>query len=207
LLPDISWGAGTNGDFKDLNRNRFDAGKLDFISYSAHPQVHAVDDRTLIENIDGLRETGNSASLLYPVKAIEINPLTMHNRKGKKPEPRQKTELAALWAFGALRAVAEGNIKSVTIFDMSGENGIMADDGNPHPVYYALQKIMRFRNHEVVELTNTEPLLVDAMLFTNESSTTLLLVNYTDDLQTVKYGRNEFQIPPMQLYEVNLSGT
>ena len=98
-------------------------------------------------------------------------------------------------------------INSITLFETVGENGILSHDGTPYPVYTILEKVLRFRNHEMVELKNTEPLLIDALLFTNDSSTTLLMVNYTDDLQTVKYGRNEFQVPPLQLYEVNLSGT
>lgn len=207
LLPAVKWGAGTNGDFKDVNRNRFDAAHLDFISYTAHPQVHAFDDRTLVENIDGLRETGKSARLIYPGQAIHVCPITLQKRKGRNPDPRQKTDMAALWAFGALRAASEGKINSVTLFETTGNNGILSQDGKPYPVYSILEKVLHFRNHKMVELKNTEPLLIDAMLFTNDSSTTLLLINYTDDLQTVKYGRNEFQVPPMQLHEVNLSGT
>jgi hypothetical protein len=207
MIPAVKWGAGTNGDFKDINRNRFDAAQLDFISYSAHPQVHAVDDRTLIENIDGLRETGNSARLIYPGQAAHICPVTLQKRNATSPDPRQKTDLAALWTFGALRAASEAKINSITLFETTGDNGILSREGKPYPVYSIFEKVLRFRNHEMVELKNSEPLLVDAMLFTNDSSTTLLLINYTDDLQTVKYSRNEFQVPPMQLYEVNLSGT
>jgi D-apionolactonase len=206
-LPGVKWGGGTLGDFKDLNRNRFDSRSLDFISYSAHPQVHAFDDRTLIENIDGLRETGSSASVIYPKQAIHLCPVTLQKRSVTKPDPRQKTECAALWAFGALRAAAEGKALSITLFEATGPMGIISDDGRPYPVFSILEKVVRFRNHQMVVLNNAEPLLVDAMLFTSDSSTTLLLINYTDDLQTVRYGRNEFQVPPMQLHEVNLSGT
>ena len=206
-LPGVRWGAGTLGDFKDLNRNRFESNSLDFISYAAHPQVHAFDDRTLIENIDGLRETGSSASQIYPKQAIHLCPVTLQKRTVNKPDQRQKTECAALWSFGALRAAAEGKVSSVTLFEATGPMGIISDDGKTYPVFSTLDKVMRFRNHQMVVLKNAEPLLVDAMLFTSDSSTTLLLINYTDDLQTVRYGRNEFQVPPMQLYEVNLSGT
>lgn len=206
-LPEVKLGAGTGGDYKEVNRNRFDASGLDFVSYSANPQVHATDDRTLIENIEGLRETGKSAALLYPHQSIHICPIMLQSRSIKKPDPRQETDLAALWAFGALRATSEGKVSSITLFDITGGSGILSAEGEPFPVYSILEKVLRFRNHEMVILNNSEPLLVDAMLFTNDSSTTLMIANYTDDLQTVKYGRNEFQVPPMQVYEVNLSGT
>jgi D-apionolactonase len=207
ILPGINWGAGTSGDFKDINRNRFDATSADFISYSAHPQVHAFDDRTLVENIDGIRETGSSAALLYPGKFIHISPVTLRRRSSQTSDVRQKTDLAALWAFGALRSASEGKVFELSLFETIGDNGIMSQEGKPYPLYAMLEKVLRFRNHELLVLKNSEPLLIDAMLFTNDSSTTLLLINYTDDLQTVRYGKNEFQVPPMQLYEVNLSGT
>jgi D-apionolactonase len=206
-LPDVKFGAGTEGDFKEVNRNRFDATGIDFISYSANPQVHAVDDRTLIENIDGLRETGKSAALLFNGQAIHITPITLQSRSVRKPDPRQKTDLAALWTLGALRATSEGKVSSITLFETFGDSGIVSPDGEPFPVYFMLERVLRFRNHEIVILTNSEPLLIDAMLFTDDSSTTLMIANYTDDLQTVKYGRNEFQVPPLQVYEINLSGT
>jgi D-apionolactonase len=206
-LPNADFGVGTAGDFKELNRSRIDATGLDFVSYSANPQVHAVDDRTLIENIDGLRETGLSAALLYPNQQIQICPLRLQDRSIKKPDPRQKADFAALWTFGALRAISEGNIASVTLFETTGDNGLLSNESNPYPVYFILEKVSRFRNHEMVLLNNSEPLLIDAMLFTSDSSTTLMIANYTDDLQTVRYGRNEFQVPPLQVYEVNLSGT
>jgi D-apionolactonase len=206
-LPEVKFGAGTAGDFKDVNRNRFDASGLDFVSYSANPQVHATDDRTLIENIEGLRETGKSGALLFPHQSIHICPILLQSRSIKKADPRQETDLAALWAFGALRATSEGKVSAITLFDTAGKNGILSSDGKPLPVYSILEKVLRFRNHEMVILNNSEPLLVDAMLFTNDTSTTLMMANYTDDLQTVKYGRNEFQVPPMQVYDVNLSGT
>lgn len=206
LFPTIKLGAGTSGDFKDLNRNRFDASGFDFVSYSAHPQVHAADDRTLIENIDGIRETGRSAGLLYPAKVIHLSPVTLRNPAQQKPDDRQKSDVAGLWTFGALRAAAEGGVSSITLFETIGDNGFVSHDGSPYPVYDILEKVLRFRNHEMIVLRNSEPLLIDAMLFTNDNSTTLMLANYTDDLQTIRYGRNEFQVLPLQVQEVNLSG-
>jgi hypothetical protein len=204
-LPKVKWGAGTNSDFKEINRNRIESTGLDFVTFGAQPQVHATDDRTIIENIAGIRETGISAAQVYPT-SIYISPITLQNPGTLKSDPRQKTEVAALWAFGCLRAAAEGNVTSVTIFETHGDNGIISKESTRFPCYSTLEKVLRFRSHEMVVLQNTEPLLIDAMLFTNDHSTTLLLVNYTDDLQTVKYGRNEFQVLPNQLHEINLSG-
>ncbi|HEY0740914.1 MAG TPA: hypothetical protein VGD40_05600 [Chryseosolibacter sp.] len=206
-LPGIKWGVGTSGDFKDLNRNRFNKGDADFVSYSAHPQVHAFDDRTLIENIDGLRETGDSSSIIYPKAEIHLCPITLQKRSWDKADPRQTSDLAALWTFGAIRAIAEAKVRSATLFETTGQNGLLSNAGQPYPITEMLQKLLRFKNHEMIVLKNNEPLLADAMLFSNDSSTTLLLVNYTDDLQVVRYGRNEFQVPPLQLIEINLSGT
>ncbi len=203
----LQWGAGTSGDFKDLNRNRFDARNADFISFSAHPQVHAFDDRTILENKDGLCETGRSAASIYPGKQIHISPVTLQKRSIEKADVRQKTDLAALWAFGALRAASEAHVSAITLYASHGRNGIVSNDGKPYPALSLLGKVTRFKNHDMIVLSNSEPLLADAMLFTSESSTTLLMVNYTDDLQTIRYGRNEFQVPPLQLIEVNLSGT
>ena len=40
--PGLLIGGGTDDNFAELNRNRFDFGLVDFVSYSINPQVHAL---------------------------------------------------------------------------------------------------------------------------------------------------------------------
>jgi D-apionolactonase len=200
-------GAGTDSHFKEINRNRIASDVIDFVSFAAFPQVHAKDDRTIIENIDGLRETGASGAMLYPGKPIHISPLTFQTRDAKQEDPRLQTQFGALWAFGCIRAAAEGRIASISLLEGRGNNGLVSQEGTGYPVHHVLEKLLRFRKHDMIVLKNSEPLLIDAMLLSNDSSTTLFLVNYTDDLQTVRYGKNIFQVSPNNLLEVNLSGT
>lgn len=204
-LSGVAIGVGTNSDYKEINRNRVNISGVDFVSYAAHPQVHAKDDKTLIENIDGLRETGRACKIIYPDTQVHIGPLTIHPKKSREIDERQHEDFAALWTFGCLRAASEARVDLISLFDVTGIHGIMEKSGAPYPVSKMLQKILAYSGHDLVMLSNSEPLLVDAMLFTNESSTTLFLINYTDDLQIVQYGRNEFQVSPNAIQEINLS--
>jgi hypothetical protein len=54
-LPKIQIGAGSNYNFNEINKNRFQPEALDFVSFSMDPQEHASDDLTILENTEAQR--------------------------------------------------------------------------------------------------------------------------------------------------------
>ena len=60
-FPGLKTGCGTNANFAQLNRNRPGSIHNDYICYSIHPQEHATDNTTLVENLQAQGYTVESA--------------------------------------------------------------------------------------------------------------------------------------------------
>src|SRR5690349_9285559 len=60
-FPRTLFGAGTNHNFNELNKERFRPDNLDFISFAMDPQEHAADDLTILENAATLEDLVGSA--------------------------------------------------------------------------------------------------------------------------------------------------
>jgi hypothetical protein len=217
-LPKVLWGAGTNYNFNDLNKDRIDLRDLDFVCYSLHPQEHVFDDLSLIENLEGQTETAKSARHIYPGKAVYGSPVTLKKRfnpaakdparvaltEAQKQDPRQHTSFGARWLAGSLRAFTEGQANSVTYFQTAGKQGIVSETGQPYPVYNLLVDLLPFRNHDLILLKNTHPMLVDALLFDNIKERTLWLINHSDEDQTVQFENKMIQLSPHEINQLRL---
>lgn len=154
LFPGVKLGAGTDANFTELNRNRFDPHHLDFISYAIHPQEHAFDNQSLIESLEGQQDTVLSARKLYPLQEIHISPLTLRKRfnpyctdpsarimkNSQKADPRQKTAFGAEWAINSLHNLKTAGVTSVTLFQTIGNQGLISNKEAMYPIYTTLLK-------------------------------------------------------------------
>ncbi|NLG19363.1 MAG: hypothetical protein GX556_18740 [Fibrobacter sp.] len=144
--PSAQIGSGTDSYFVEVNRSHPDTGLLDFLCYSANPQVHTTDNAAVMENLPGLAETLRTASLFQGKAHLSISPITLYPRK--KPDlpmkaggadPRQKGLFCAAWTLGSLMYCIEGSAASLTYFESTGPAGLMPSDGSSvYPVYHVL---------------------------------------------------------------------
>ena len=155
-LQDTQIGAGTDYNFTELNRNRFLANTLDFISFSIDPQEHAFDDLSLFENIEAQLDVVKSAQQMYKGVPIHISPLTLRRRYNPytksedkrvltnegKSDPRQPMDFTAAWTMKSLNQLASAGVHAVTLYQTVGKQGIMSIDGQPYPVYLALRDLL-----------------------------------------------------------------
>lgn len=210
ILPKVLWGAGTDGNFVDLNRNRFQPETLDFVSYSVYPQVHAFDDTTMFENIEGQAHSARTAKDVYPDCELHISPVTLKKRTGSNEQRfdlRLLTSFAALWTFGSLRALSEEGVASATYYQSAGKQGIVAEQREPFPVYELLSRILPFRNKDIMVLDNPHPLLVDAILFDGEKTSMLWMANYTAAPQRVLIADRAFTLSPGEIRSERLNSS
>jgi D-apionolactonase len=149
LLPGMAVGGGTDYNFTELNRNRFDATPLDFVTFAIHPQEHAFDDLSLMETLEAQRDVVLSARHLYPNKLILISPLTLRKRynpytknptvqvltNDQKSDSRQTTPFAAHWAEKSIQQLSQAGVCSITLFQSVGQQGILTAAGELYPVY------------------------------------------------------------------------
>lgn len=150
-LPNTKIGVGTDHNFTELNRNRFDVGEADFVSFSFDPQEHAFDDLSLLENTETVQYSVASAENLYG-KPVHLSFIALRKRSNpyatnpvdfvlpleKQIDSRQKTNFAKVWTAKVLEHLSLTNVVSVTMFRTVGELGIMNEEGEEYPVFEAL---------------------------------------------------------------------
>lgn len=151
-LPGVLLGGGTDGNFVELNRHRFDFGLVDFLTYSINPQVHAFDDQTLLENVAAQADTVCSARALSGGKPIHISPVTLRPRynpdalsggvrDAPPADPRLLTDFGAEWTRRSLQTLLQAGAASVTYYETHGPRGLV----NGAEVYPVLDVFKRIR--------------------------------------------------------------
>lgn len=154
LLPAVKLGGGTDSNFVDLNRHRFNFDQVDFVTYSVNPQVHAFDDQTLMENTEAQADTVRSARQLSGNKPVHVSPVTLlprfnpaaasadvispSGRSLPPVDPRHKTEFGAEWTRRSLKALSEAGAESITYYETHGPRGLV--NGEEHYPVFAVFK-------------------------------------------------------------------
>lgn len=133
ILPDVLVGYGSDAYFTEVNRERPQNELFDFVSFPSHPQAHANDTRTIIENL------GTGPDIIATIrsftdKPIYVSPLTISRRRNpdaRNPgastdsvaDPRQQTWLGVAWTLLCLHSL--GGAERVTMYQTTGEKGIL----------------------------------------------------------------------------------
>lgn len=212
--PDVTLGAGTDAYFAELNRGHL-AKSLELLCYSVNPQVHASDNLTLIENLEGLEQTVESARLIGKDHPLAIGPVTLRprfnpNATGHEPETlpgdlparvdsRQLSLFGAGWTLGSLKALAKPGVDSLTYYETTGRLGVMEREKDPplhrsfpsmpgwvFPLYHVLADAGEFAGGGVLPWTSGNDLVVEGIGLTKKGKTRILLANLTDQRQKVR---------------------
>lgn len=209
-LPNVLFGVGTNYNYNEINKNRFRAGDADYISFSMDPQEHAADDRTLLENTETPAHLVNSARAIYgPDKQIHLSPLTLRRRfnpyatnpedlyidESQKADPRQQHAFAAVWTFAGICSLVKGNAAACTLFQTIGNQGIIAADGNPYPVYAVIKAFSPFQQKRVDVLESSDPHAVQGIVLDGQ---VLGLANLTQEERMVRWNGTDFALQPWE---------
>ncbi len=212
-LPGVPIAGGTNLFFAELNRSRPNPSGLDAVAYSINPQVHASDERSLIENLEAQCDTVLTARTFCGALPLVVSPVTLKPRfnpeaVGPEPAPqagelpsavdsRQMSLFAAAWTLGSIKQLAEGGAASVTYYETTGWRGIKETDGgcpNPElflsapglvfPVYHVFADIADLKTAELIACSSADPLRVQGLALSTDGSVHLLVANLTPEAQT-----------------------
>jgi hypothetical protein len=203
-FPSSKIGGGTTGFFAELNRNRIMSGDLDFISYSVTPQVHAFDNTTLVENLNGQSDTVRSAKEFAGNKKIQIHPVTLKMQsnptatsteanKADQLDERQMSLFGAGWTLGSIKHLTEAGVEAVTFYQTLGEKGIIQGDSSPNnpeiyqvekgavfPVYYVFNELLRHKKGSVIASISSHPSEFEGMVLEENGKKRFFIANYTD---------------------------
>ena len=163
LGEDLPYSAGTDLYFTELNREAPDASGLEWIAFSMNPQVHAFDDRTLMQNTathgliaeaarDLVDRNGPDESVRIAIGPITLRP--RYNPNATDPssdvsntalpssvDERQRDWRAAAWMALSLRTLAAVDaVDAVTYFEALGWRGLREwDAGSQDPDAFGSQ--------------------------------------------------------------------
>ena len=168
LHPSLCIGGGTRNHFVDINRRRPPVDLIDAVCYSAHPQVHAWDEITSVENLEGLAHTVRSARKFIGTKWLAVGPVTVGVRTQTRTDDRQRSPFGCAWTLGSVIALAEAGADSATYYDFAGPNGLV-DGGEALPLYNVFRNLAQYAGGFMTPVRSTEPLAIGAMFLRHET--------------------------------------
>jgi D-apionolactonase len=212
VFPGVMIGSGTNANFAQLNRSRPQSDQADYICYAVHPQEHASDNLTLVENLGGLKYTVESAGEFAGDRKIWVSPVNIQRRfngnvsgyelppANDKFPPQADSRLMSLfggcWMAGSLKYLLEEGVAGITLLETVGERGILQGDfdsqwpdefkgvkGSVFPVYHVLKFLLQCKEGYVLGSSSSHPLKVVSLVMSVEEKIKMILVNFTSEVQ------------------------
>ncbi len=167
-----SWriGGGSRANFAEFNRPSLPVLMFDVAGYPINPQVHAFDQRSIVETLEAQAMTVRDAREMCGPVPLAIGPVTLKPRfnaatapgqGGEQPadadptrlDVRQSSLFAAAWTVGCIASLAQRGVQALTFFETTGMAGLMLTPrdsvdpsfGDPavrlFPVYHAFAAI------------------------------------------------------------------
>ena len=230
--PSAVIGAGTDQYFTDINRVRPPVSALDLVCYSLNPQVHAVDNSSLIETLRGQAETARSARQFVGALPLAVSPITLKPRynpdasgppspprAGELPtavDARQMSLFGAVWTVGSLKYLADSGVASATYYETTGWQGVMETaNGSPlpevfrsipgavFPLYHVLADVGEFADGDVLPLVSSDPLQVDGLAVRRGGTTRVIVANLGPDTRSVRLAGLPAPVRVKRLDETN----
>ncbi len=215
VSPDVKIATGTNANFAELNRNRPGDTGNDCICYAIHPQEHASDNQTLVENLQAQHYSVTSAQKFAGNRKILISPVNIQRRfnantsyielpwsgSGTPPQAdsRMMSLFGACWTAGSLKYLCQAGADSITYYETAGERGIFHGDCDPRwpsefpsekgmifPVFHVFRFLLGYKQLSLVRCTSSRPLVADCFALSDGKQGHMLLVNFTCDKQKIK---------------------
>ncbi len=212
--PGALFVGGTDMYFCELNRTRPQVASMDGILYTIVPQIHAFDNRSLVETLEAQGETVRSARAFAGGLPVIVSPVTLKRRYNphatvaeaeKAPnelpdavDPRQMSLFGAAWTAGSIKYLAGSGAASLTYYELTGWRGIMErETGSPlpelfpslpgtvFPLYHIFADIAEWRGGSLVACTASEPLVATALAVESGGKLHLLVVNFTAEQQRI----------------------
>ncbi|MDB6038443.1 MAG: hypothetical protein JWM99_2284 [Verrucomicrobiales bacterium] len=181
---------GSRESFVDLNRNRPNSGSGTLPVYSISPQIHSIDEMSMIENLDGQPPTIETA-YQFSKQIVVVSPITLlpsefsFGADNPSADPRQSGLFAAAWTVGSLaKLVGAPQLHSLTYYRVSGSHGIM-NDSEVFPLWHVFRALADFGR--IFPTRTTHPLQVAAVtLIDDRERRRLLVANLLSSGQTIR---------------------
>jgi hypothetical protein len=215
-FPGARLGGGMFTFFTELNRKHPPAELLDFVHNVTCPNVHAADDRSVMETHEALAYQVATARSFIGKTPYRIGPSAIGcraNPYGKsvtpnpnderlslvKADPRQRGLFGAAWALGYVASLAPTGVDAVSFGAPTGPLGIIhraADGKTPYydalgdaavyPAYHVVAGLTRGAGAPLVAATSADEARVRCLAYRTDGGTLLWLANLTAKDQPVR---------------------
>jgi hypothetical protein len=137
---------GANSNFVDLNRNRPE--RADGVWFAVDSQVHAVDDLSIIETVEGLEASVRTARS-WKLGPVFVGPVRLSSNES---DPRLAALMYAGWLLRAIAGAARAGAAGFTVFRADG----LVRAGTVLPAWHVLADLVGARNM-TIEPTDSPP--------------------------------------------------
>jgi hypothetical protein len=170
-FPGVRLGGGMLSTFTELNRKRPPLALLDYVTFCTTSNVHAGDDRSVMETLESLPFVTASVRAIAGDKPFVVGPSSIgmrDNPYGAAPldnpgdarmamagrDPRQREPFNAAWTLGYVARMAAGGAARIAVSAPVGDFGILGEDG-PYPVFAVMAGLTRLRGATLYEATTS----------------------------------------------------
>ncbi|WP_422079555.1 hypothetical protein [Ulvibacterium sp.] len=207
-------GGGTDHYFTQINRERPPSNSIDFLSFSANPQVHASDDLSILETAQTFTSVIKSARMISEGKPIHISPITLKPRSNPdatvaiseeeqaraRLDHRHKTPLNALWTLASLKNIIQGGAAQATFFQTLGDEGLLSDSGQSlFPIYEVFAFLGEKKNALAIHTESSHPLVFEGLILEENGKRSYILANFTEDPILVQIEEKSIGLKPKEL--------
>lgn len=201
-FPGVALGGGMFHFFTELNRRRPPRGLLDFVQHATAANVHAADDRSVMETLETLPHilrsvrafAGGAAHRIGPAHiGMAANPYgdatSPNPERGRRTmvtdDPRHRALFGAAYAAGYLARAAQGGAEQVTMGAVGGPFGLLAGE-RESPTFAVLAGFAALAGAAVLQTASSDPRRVLAVAAEAPSGRSLWLANLTPAARTVR---------------------
>lgn len=213
---DVPLGGGARTYFTEFNRasGTLPVEELAVAGYTINPQVHAVDNASLVETLGTQAETVRSARAIAGGIPLAIGPVTLRppfnpNATGPAPEvgeddlppsvdPRQLSLFGAGWTVGSLRHLAGSGADSLTFYETTGWRGLIersegltrraafpSRPGRLFPLYHVFAAAAEFAGAPLLPVSVRDQFGVEALALRSDDRVKVLVASFHDAERTI----------------------
>ncbi|MFD2329938.1 hypothetical protein ACFSR7_11870 [Cohnella sp. GCM10020058] len=188
LTPPV--GGGTRAYYAEFNRAALPLAELELAAYTINPQVHAFDDRSLMETPAAQRATAMDAAAKSG-KPLYVGPITFKPRLNPnatsgggavpladRTDARQHAPFGAAWTLGSVSALCVPAVRGLTYFETAGPLGLVCG-GKPSSLYFVMRDLMETPGAGVLSVGRSSEDVAVLALRTGEGCMRMLLANTT----------------------------
>jgi hypothetical protein len=170
--------------------------------------VHAFDDQSLTETLQGQQYVVKSARQFANGRQLHVSPVTFKmrfnpNATGPEPEPqpgelpptvdpRQMSLYGAAWTLGSIKFLSEAGADLITCYETVGPRGLIqgsrdsafmkyfpAEKEMVFPLWQILKWVLEFKKGNIIPIKSPKPLVINGLLLEQNGRQRLIAANYT----------------------------